>query len=122
MLKKISVTFDMDMEVFMKVLHHTNTGVRVDMFGDKPKVKKDPPVKLLASPERVGAKVLIMDYAKAHKDGFVPKDLYPLFEKAGYAKNSSSPQLMWLKAKGYLKRHVSGVYVPTAKGLSYGEG
>ena len=119
-IKKINVSFDIDAEIFMKMLQHGNSSMKIEVFGDTPKVSKKDAQKLLPAPERVGAKNIIMDYAKAHAEaGFTPKEVLPLVVAAGYSKSTHSPQLMWLMSKGYLKRK-DGQYFPTAKGLTYG--
>jgi hypothetical protein len=120
-IKRVHVGFDIDMDVFMKMLQHGNSNVSVQMFGDVPKTAKAKPL-LLPPPERVGAKKIIMDYARLHKDmGFKPKELMPLIVAAGYSKNTHSPQLMWLSSRKYLRKDSEGTYYPTAKGLTYGE-
>jgi hypothetical protein len=122
-IKRVHVGFDIDMDVFMKMLQHGNSNVSVEMYGDTPKVKAvKPKPLLLPPPERVGAKKIIMDYARLHKDmGFKPKELMPLIVAAGYSKNTHSPQLMWLSSRKYLRKDSEGTYYPTAKGLTYGE-
>jgi hypothetical protein len=116
-IKKIHVGFDIDMDVFMKMLQHGSSGVRVDFLGDTPKQPKGP--KLLEAPKRVGTKNIVMDFAKARKDdGFAPKELAPLIEAAGYSPTSHSPALVWLTARGFLKRK-DGVYFATTKGMTY---
>lgn len=121
-IKKIHVGFDIEMDVFMKMLQHGSSSVRVDFFGEQPKqpkqLKQQEP-KLLEAPKRVGSKSVVMNFAKQHQDGFRPKELVPLIEAAGYAANTHSPVLMWLMSRGYLKRDKHGVYFPTTKGMTY---
>jgi hypothetical protein len=126
-MKKIHVEFELDPEVFMKMLQHGSSSMKIAVFGDDkghklPKKEKEP--KLLAAPknDRVGSKKIVMDYAKLHKDmGFKPKELQPIVTAAGYSNNTHSPVLMWLMSRGYLRRDKEGTYYPTAKGMTYGE-
>jgi hypothetical protein len=121
-IKRVHVGFDIDMDVFMKMLQHGNSNVRVEMYGDTPKATKSQGPKLLPPPDRPGAKKIIMDYAKLHKDmGFKPKELLPIVVAAGYAKNTHSPQLMWLMSRGFIRKDKEGTYYPTTKGMTYGE-
>lgn len=116
-IKKVSVTFDLDMDVFMKVLHHGNTGVRVEMFAD---AKHSP--KLLPPPDRVGARKLILDYLVKNKDrDVVPSELAKICTEHQYAKGTHSSTLHMLVMKGFVKHGKDG-YRPTAKAVSNGEG
>jgi hypothetical protein len=125
-MKKIHVEFDLDPDLFMRMLQHGSSSMKIEVYGDDkpPKVSKEER-KLLPAPSREriagGAKNLIMQYAKQHPDGFVAGDVRPIVVEAGYAPTTHSPQLMELKAKGFLRRK-DGVYSPTAKGMTYGEG
>ena len=58
-LKKLRISFDLDMELLAKILTHTNTGMKIDVFGDQPK-----PPKLLAAPRegRTPARILILQH------------------------------------------------------------
>ena len=121
-IKKIHIGFDVDIEIFMKMLQHGNSGMKIEVFGDTPKVKKDKEPKLLEAPKRVGAKNVIMAFAKERKEtGFKPKDVAPAVIAAGYSDNTHSPQLIWLAARGLLKQDKEGTYHITTKGMTYGE-
>jgi|SRR3954464_12116767 hypothetical protein len=127
-MKKIHVEFELDPELFMKMLQHGSSSMKISVFGDEKKAKlPKEEAKLLGAPKQSnrglvkgGAKKIIMDYAKVHKDGFSPTAVREPVMEAGYAKNTTSPQLMALMQEGFLKRK-NGSYFPTDKGMTYGQ-
>lgn len=125
-MKKIHVAFELDPELFMKMLQHGSSSMKIEVFGDDkgPRLpKKEKEQKLLAPPQkRPGSKKIVMEYAKLHKDmGFKPKEVVPILKEAGYADNTHSPVLIWLAARSFLRKDKEGTYFPTAKGMTYGE-
>jgi hypothetical protein len=116
-MKKIHVEFVLDAEVFMKMLQHGNSGMKIDVYGDTPKTKKEDR-KLLPAPERKGAKVLMLDYIIKHQP-VEAKAVTAMIIENGYASGTSSSQLhLLLKQK--LIRRVRGKYIATEKAVSHG--
>lgn len=128
-MKKIHVEFQLDPDLFMKMLQHGSSSMKIQVFGDDKPVKLPKEErKLLPAPEHKGrglipggAKKIIMEHAKLHQSlGFAPKEASAKVMAAGYSKSTTSPQLMSLLAEGFLRRK-DGMYYPTAKGMTYGE-
>jgi hypothetical protein len=121
-IKKISVSFDIDMDAFMKMLQIGNSGMHINVFGDTPKVPKMRGPKLLEAPERVGAKRLILNHLVKNKDRDVTtKELGELLKESKYAKGTHSSQLHMLVMNGFVRRGKDG-YRPTVKGVNHVEG
>jgi hypothetical protein len=111
-LKKLRISFDLDMELLAKILTHSNSGMKIDVFGDQPK-----PPKLLAPPRegnRTPARILILQHL-AKVDGCKPADLRDVCVAQGHAATTHSPQLHGLLATGHVKRK-DGIYSLTAAG------
>lgn len=122
-IKKIHVGFDIDMSVFMQMLVHGSSGVQFQAFGDEAKPKriaKDKRLALAPPDSRPGAKNVIMAYLLKHRDRAIPnKELSKECSRVGYSDNTASPQLMWLRSRGLIKRTKNG-YVATAKAVNHG--
>jgi hypothetical protein len=115
--KKISVTFELDMEVFMKVLQHGNSAVRVDMYGDR---KESPKLLAAPQPERPGAKKLMIEFMTKNKDRDVQaKELKLMLVENGYSPSTYGSQLHLMMLDGIIKRSKDG-YRLTAKALANG--
>jgi hypothetical protein len=118
-IKKINVTFELDMNTFVQMIALGNSGMRFDVYGDTPKVKKEQ--KLLEGPPRIGAKNILLACLSKNKDKSVSaKELSQACMEGGYAKNSASPQLHVLMKNGKVKKTKDG-YQITAKGLNNGK-
>jgi hypothetical protein len=123
-IKKIHVGFDIDMEVFMKMLQHGNSSMNINVYGDDPSPSKQnkSSQKLLAPPKRMGARKLILNYLVKHSDqAFASTELKNLVVERGYATGTSSSQLHGLLVLGMIKRTKYGKYQATAKAIANGE-
>jgi hypothetical protein len=131
-IKKIRVSFDLDMEIFMRMLAHGNDAVRFEVYGDQPKVPKVRKeaqavdgVKALPKPARAidapPVRIVLFDYIKANKDGPIPvKAMCAYIEQHGYAATSVYHALSALMKAKYIKRVDAGVYQITEKGITHG--
>jgi hypothetical protein len=122
-IKKIHVGFDIDADVFMKMLQHASSGMKIEVFGDTPKLAKRDQPKLLAAPsERGGARKLMLAFLLAHKErGVKPTELREVCVAAGYAPATHSPILTALQIAGMIKKLKDGTYQATPKAVSNGE-
>ena len=116
-MKKIHVEFVLDAEVFMRMLQHGNSGMKIDVYGDTPKAKKEER-KLLPAPERKGAKALMLDFIVKHQP-VESRALSAMVVENGYAKGTCSSQIHLLLKEKMVKR-VRGKYVATEKAVSHG--
>jgi hypothetical protein len=67
--KQITVQFDLDIELFTRILAHSNQGVKFSVYGDdKPQQIEAPePQRALPAPNQ-GARHLILTHLKKHDD------------------------------------------------------
>jgi hypothetical protein len=117
-IKKIHVGFDIDMEVFVQMLAHGNSGMKIDVFGaDPPKSKrqaKEEPA-LLEGP-KMTLKRTIAAFLLEHKDRAVSiGELKELSDKNGFSASSASPTMRAMIKMGVAKRVNEGLYQATAK-------
>jgi hypothetical protein len=125
--RKMRVSFDIDMPVFLAVLAQSNSNMRIDLFDDsKPKRLNGKSPLLLEGPRNghspsTGAALL--DHLAKHKDqGFRMADLKQIGVGLGKHVSTSSPALAKLRAQGFVKRTGKGardgIYQITPRGLA----
>ena len=118
-IKKIHVGFDIDMDVFMKMLQHGSSNVRVEFTGEAPKVKPTASGPKLLTPP-VPIRSVVLDYFKQHKDEKVNvRSLFELVQSKGFAGNSAYSVLHLLVANKHVKKIDKGLYQLTASGANY---
>lgn len=134
-LKKMRVSFDIDIPVFLSMLATANSGMKIDVYGDdkppkelKRQLNGHHAPKLLAAPKQRRGKggttsyAAILAHLVAHKDsGFKAKELTPIIVAIGKAPNSVSPQLGKLRVDGMVKKDKDGLYRATPKGIAHHE-
>ena len=115
-MKKIHVGFDIDPELFMKLLQFSGN-MKIEVHGTddaKPKARQ----KLLPSPVRIGVRKVMVDYMIKENRPVRPFEIGKACAAAGYSDNSHSPQMMVLRKQKIIKRIKGGLYVVTPKGVS----
>ena len=126
-IKKIHVGFDIDMEIFVQMLAHGNSGMKIDVFGaDPPKPKRqvrgdthprDIPA-LLEAP-KMNLRRTIAAFLLEHKERTVSMvELKAVSENSGFSPNSASPTIQAMIKMGMAKRVSDGAYQATAKLVS----
>src|SRR3954463_14256611 len=93
-MKKIHVEFELDPDLFMKMLQHGSSNMKISVYGDEKKAKLPKEErKLLDGPKpklrkmNGGAKGIIMEYAKLHQSmGFSSNEVIEPVVAAGYSK------------------------------------
>ena len=116
-IKKIHVGFDIDVEMFMKLLQHGNSGMKIEVFGDTPKKEAQ---KLLPAPSGVPLRTVALDFFKARKDRVVPiKELRHHCVEKGFRPNSAYQIVNLLIGNKHLKKVSVGMYQVTAAGMNY---
>lgn len=132
-LKKMRVSFDIDIPVFLSMLAAGNSGMSVDIFGDdKPakvpkQLKNGHAPKLLEGPKdrkprgAVTAYSTILAFFVANKDrGIKPVEIQPQLTAIGLSTKSVSPQLTKLRQDGFVKKNpADGLYHVTARGIAH---
>jgi hypothetical protein len=129
-LKKLRVSFDIDIPVFLQMVAAGNCAMKIDVFGDgahakPPKLLNGHAPKLLEGPktrrsrgDRPSNYAVLLALLAQHKDRAVKVDvLKQAVVDNGGAPNSSSPQLAKLRADGFVKKTVDG-YQITPRGLA----
>jgi hypothetical protein len=113
-MKKIHVGFDIDPELFMRLLQYSGN-MKIEVLGtdDAPKARQ----KLLPSPVRIGVRKVMVDYMIKENRPVRPNEIGKACAAAGYAENSASPQMMILRKQKIIKRIRGGLYVVTPKGV-----
>jgi hypothetical protein len=128
--RKMRVSFDIDMPVFLAVLAQSNSNMRIDLFGDdKPtkvaRLNGHKPL-LLEGPRRGGKRVTaysaLLRFLADNKDkGFRASELKPAVTAVGLSDKSVSPQLGKLRTDGFVKRSggaKDGTYQITHRGVT----
>jgi hypothetical protein len=117
-IKKLTISFDVDMEVFMKMLQHGNSSMNIQVLGDKPKVAKEP--KLLAGPPTEPLRKVALDFFREHKERQVPiRELRHRCIEKGFRPNSAYQIVSLLIENKHLKKLGDGMYQITAAGVNY---
>jgi hypothetical protein len=94
------VSFELDIELFMRMLAHGNNAMRFDVHGDELKVVKQIEKKQIEGP-RGGAKKVMLDYLVKHKDKTIPVADGKMCIAQGYADGTASSQLHVLLGKAW---------------------
>jgi hypothetical protein len=127
-IKKISVTFDLPIGQFLGMLAAGNSGMKIDVFGDEPKVSKKMlnghAPKLLEGPKRKSgatpgsSRSIIMGALKGGEK--VPlAQLRSLLKEAGFPHpNLASSMLHTMRKDGVVKRVGAGKYQITPTGTA----
>jgi hypothetical protein len=134
-LKKLRVSFDIDIPVFLQMVAAGNCAMKIDVFGDgthakppkQPKHLNGHSPKLLEGPKRKSRNVggmsnysAILAVLAQNKDRAVKVDelQQAVVANGGQAK-STSPQIAKLRTDGLVKRTDGGAYQVTARGLAH---
>jgi hypothetical protein len=141
-LKKMRISFDIDIPVLLSMLAAGNSAMKIDVYGDERPAKMPRAAKvtgqggqnghqpkLLEGPKpRAGRIGKISGYAAmlahfvAHKDrGYRAIELRPVLVEIGLNEKSVSPQLTKLKVEGLVKKERDGLYHVTPRGIAYHE-
>lgn len=119
-LKKMRVSFDLDMEVFAQILAKANSGMKIDIFGDETQVPKE---KMKALPKLDGASVrnhlLAVMIANPDRE-YTTKELKGLViaNGASLGQNGIHGAVHDLFTHRMIKRTKPGRYKLTTKGAS----
>jgi hypothetical protein len=145
-LKKMRVSFDIDIPVFLSMLAAANTAMKIDVYGDE-RADKPPRAarlagqggqnghapKLLEGPrtvargadangKRMTAYQAILAFFVTHKDhGHKAVDIRPAVIAIGLNEKSVSPQLTKLRTDGMVKKEKDGLYHVTTRGIAHHE-
>lgn len=138
-IKKVTFSFDVPITQLLSLIATGNAAMKIDVYGDDkhhvmngrhltgPKVAG-----LLEAPKRksknksgvkrgdmtayeIIARSILAD--PGHR--IDTKTLHPIFEQAGLSRNSISPQVHLMYAKGYLHRSANGQYSITKSGFKH---
>jgi hypothetical protein len=139
-LKKMRISFDIDIPVLLSMLAAGNSAMKIDVYGDERPAKLPKQLKnghggpkLLEGPQptngrgrprgKVTAYATLLAFFATNKDrGVRPVELQPLLVAIGLNAKSVSPQLTKLRTDGYVKKHSDdGLYHVTARGLAHHE-
>ena len=142
-LKKMRVSFDLDIPVFMSMLAAANSGMNIEVFGDDkhakiPKqLKNGHAPKLIEGPKRAGTGTtnrgadasgkrvtaygtILAFFAANRERGIRPVELQPGLLAIGLSIKSVSPQLTKLRGDGFVKKNpADGLYHVTARGVAH---
>lgn len=140
-LKKMRVSFDIDIPVFLSMLAAANSGMKIDVFQDEkharvPKQLKNGHAPALLEGPRAGvaskrgadsngkpvtAYATILAFFVANKErGIKPVELQPALVAIGLSAKSVSPQLTKLRQDGLVKKNpADGLYHVTARGIAH---
>jgi hypothetical protein len=118
-IKKIHVGFDIDMEVFLQMVAHGNSGMKIEVFGAEPPKPKRQVVQekpaLLEGPKPTLGEV-VSKFMLEHKDRAIGiKELQELSTKHGFSPTSAQPTMQALRKKGLVKRVSPGLFQVTDK-------
>jgi hypothetical protein len=119
-MKKIHVEFELDPEIFMKMLQHGSSSMKIAVFGDDkgPKVPKKEQQKLLPAPKPL--RVMALDFMREHKDRIVTtKELKDYLAAHGWMPHSTYGVLGLLCENKHIKKMGSAQYQITEKGVTY---
>jgi hypothetical protein len=142
-IKKLTVSFDLPIPVFLSMLAAGNSGMKIDVFGDDSPAKTRKllnganPQALLEAPKssRTGTRnargrdasgKLVTSYrtiwdaivAAGADKNISTRDLRLLMPRIGLSEKSVSPQITKLRVDGYVRKMDNGVYRITARGLA----
>lgn len=140
-IKKVTFSFDVPITQLLGLIATGNAGMRIDVYGDDkahaikhlagPKVAGllEPPTRKRRSDfgnrgklngSKITAYEIIARAVLADPGHRIDtKTLHPIFEQAGLARNSISPQVHVMYAKGYLHRSANGQYSMTKSGFKH---
>jgi hypothetical protein len=121
-MKKIHVEFELDPEVFMKVLQHGSSSMKIAVYGDdkghklSKKIKEE--TKLLPPPKPL--RIVALDFMREHKDQVVTtKQIKEHVVTLGWLPNSAYGVINLLLTNKHIKRVGSAQYQITAAGVAY---
>lgn len=132
--KKMRVSFDIDIPVFMSMLAAGGSAMRVDLIGDdkparKPRkaIARQSAPKLLEGPKkqrgngaRVTARDALLSFFVLHKDRELNRtELIEPVTALGMTLASAYLQLKNLRESGFVKRLSEGTFQVTARGVAH---
>jgi hypothetical protein len=137
-LKKMRISFDIDIPVLLSMLAAGNSAMKIDVYGDERPAKMPRAAKtgqnghqpkLLEGPKpragrigKISGYAAMLAYFVAHKDrGYRAIELRPVLVAIGLNEKSVSPQLTKLKVEGLVKKERDGLYHVTPRGIAYHE-
>lgn len=114
-LKKMRVSFDLDIEVFAQILAKANSGIKIDMFGDEARVPRE---KLLPRIGHESYHQRILNHMKKDKEKhYTTTELKAIFTDAPNAVHGA---LNHLFTNRLIKRPAKATYQLTALGVNHG--
>ena len=116
-MKKIHVEFELDPEIFMKMLQHGSSSMKIAVFGDDRPLKQREQ-KLLPAPKPL--RVVALDFFRERKDRAVPiRELREYCLVNGFRPNSAYQIVSLLIENKHLKKVDVGMYQITPAGVNY---
>ena len=116
-IKKLKVSFDLDMEVFAKILALGHSDMHIEAYA--PAVGEEPCVTHTAQiTHRGGMQTAILN-ALRHKGKVKTSELNSVLEAQGYSVKSLAGVIYTLKGKGLIRSGGYGLFVITKKGLAH---
>lgn len=118
--KKLRISFDLDMEVFAKVLALGHADMHIEAYqnaiGDEPRVTHTKPAQITS---RNGIKALILSAMKEQPKNFPLRAMKMLIVDAGYSVKSLNSQLHVMVTDKLVRSNGKGLYAITKKGLTH---
>jgi len=120
--KMITVQFDLDIELFTKILAHSNQGVKFSVYGDdKPQRIEEPERQLTLAPPKKGVRHVLLPYMKKHPDKtFTTKEMIAIASNFGYNESAVYNAVHNMHRDGLLRRYTPGKYRISKAGITHG--
>lgn len=122
-IKKLKVSFDIDAEMFAKMLAHGHSAMNIEVYGnavedsDKELRVSHTEPKLIT--DRGGLKETILAFLSSGSKHL--SEMRVIIVRAGYSASSLNSAIDLLQSSGLIRRVYQGTYAITKKGASYGE-
>lgn len=120
--KMITVQFDLDVELFTKMLAHSNQGVKFSVYGDdKPQRIEEPERQLALPPPKKGVRNVLLPYMQKYPDRtFSTKELVVMAANFGYTESGVYNAIHNMHRDGLLRRYTKGKYRISKAGITHG--
>ena len=120
--RKVSVVFDLDVELFTRILGAANQGVRFETYGDDKPFQVEGPKRQLALPApKEGARHLILAHMKQHPDKtFTTDELVVFVENYGYERKNVHNAMHNMHRDGLIRKYRPGQYRVSKAGMQHG--
>ncbi len=111
--KKLRISFDIDMEVLVKALALGHSNMDIQAFGTEERVTHTEPV-VAQITNRGGMRSLLLEALTSGKKQL--HELRVVIVTAGYSAKSLNGQIHDMQADGFIRRAGYGIFAITAKG------